>query len=115
MEIDDKIKADILALPVFKGKIVTGSMLPVIQIGEKIIVEVKARNIKRFDIIVFVQDKKLICHYLWNINRFIEPLLMQTRSLGGRKDYPIGEADYIGKVVSHKLSFFRKLKIILSQ
>jgi signal peptidase I len=115
MEIDDKIKANILSFPLFKGTVVTGSMIPVIKIGEKIVVEVKARNIKRFDIIVFVQNKKLICHYLWNMNRFIEPRLMQTRNIGGGKDYPIGEDDYIGKVISHKLSFFRKLKIILSQ
>jgi hypothetical protein len=40
---------------------------------------------------------------------------MQTRNIHGGKDYPIKEEDYIGKVVSHKLSFFRKLKIILSQ
>lgn len=88
-------------------------MIPVINIGEEITVEVKAKNLKRFDIIVFMQDDILICHYLWNINRFIEPLLLQTRNISGGRDYPIKEEDYIGKVLSHRMSFLRKLRIIL--
>ena len=88
-------------------------MIPVINIGDEILVEVKAKNLKRFDIIVFLQDDILICHYLWNLNRFIEPLLLQTRNMSGGKDYPINEDAYIGKVLSHRLSFFRKLRIIL--
>ncbi len=88
-------------------------MIPVINIGEEITVEVKAKNLKRFDIIVFMQDDILICHYLWNINRFIEPLLLQTRNISGGRDYPIKEEDYVGKVLSHRMSFLRKLRIIL--
>ena len=87
-------------------------MIPVINIGEEITVEVKAKNLKRFDIIVFMQDDVLVCHYLWNINRFIEPLLLQTRNISGGRDYPIKEEDYIGKVLSHRMSFLRKLRII---
>ena len=90
-------------------------MVPVINIGEEIYVEVKASNLNRFDIIVFWRDEMLICHYLWNINRFIEPKLLQTRNINGGKDYPIKEEDYIGKVVSHKLSIFRKIKILFTQ
>lgn len=88
-------------------------MIPVIQIGEDIVVEVKSENLKRFDIIVFVQDNKLICHYLWSQNKLVKPLLMQTRNMGGGKDYPIKEEEYIGKVLSHRLSFWQKLKILL--
>ncbi len=87
-------------------------MIPVINIGEEITVEVKAKNLKRFDIIVFMQDDVLVCHYLWNINRFIEPLLLQTRNISGGRDYPIKEEDYIGKVLSHRMSLLRKLSII---
>lgn len=113
MEIDEKLKADILSRPFFKGRIVTGSMVPVIQVGEEILVEVKAENLKRFDIIVFVQDKKLICHYLWTLNRIVEPRLMQTRNISGGLDFPIVESDYIGKVVSHHMPWWRILKITL--
>lgn len=112
MKIDKKLKDEIISRPFFRGKIITGSMIPVINIGEEITVEVKAKNLKRFDIIVFMQDDVLVCHYLWNINRFIEPLLLQTRNISGGRDYPIKEEDYIGKVLSHRMSFLRKLRII---
>lgn len=115
MKVDEEFKQKILSQPFFKGKIISGSMIPVINIGDDILIEVKAKNIKRFDIIVFWQDEKLICHYLWNMNRYIKPLLLQTRNMGGGKDYPIEEKDYIGKVISHKLSFFRILRILLSK
>lgn len=115
MKIDHEVKTKILSQPFFKGKIVSGSMIPVIQIGEEIVVDIKAKELKRFDIIVFVQDEKLICHYLWTMNKIVTPLLLQTRSMGGAKDYPIREEDYIGRVVSHRLSFFQKLKIIFSK
>ncbi|MBA2405171.1 MAG: S24 family peptidase [Bdellovibrionales bacterium] len=115
MKINSELKEQILSQAFFKGRIVSGSMVPVINIGEEIMVEIKARDLKRFDIIVFWQDEMLICHYLWNMNRFIKPILMQTRNISGGKDYPIKDEDYIGKVVSHKLSFLRKLKIIFSK
>jgi signal peptidase I len=112
VKIDKKLKDEIISRPFFRGKIITGSMIPVINIGEEITVEVKAKNLKRFDIIVFMQDDVLVCHYLWNINRFIQPLLLQTRNISGGRDYPIKEEDYIGKVLSHRMSFLRKLRII---
>jgi signal peptidase I len=115
VKIDEALKEKILSQAFFRGRIVSGSMIPVINIGEEVLVDVKSKELKRFDIIVFLRDEMLICHYLWNINRFVEPRLMQTRNIHGGKDYPIKDEDYIGKVVSHKLSFLRKLKIILSQ
>jgi len=111
--VDKELVKQILGQPFFKGTIVSGSMIPVIQIGEEILVEVKAKNLKRFDIIVFVQNERLICHYLWSHNQFFEPILLQTRNMGGGKDYPIKEEDYLGKVLSHRLSFWQKLKILL--
>lgn len=99
-------------LPFFKGTVITGSMVPVIKIGESITVEVGQKDLKRFDIIVFYHDGKLICHYLWNLNQIVMPMLMQTRSLNGRKDYPIKPQDYLGKVVSHKINWWRKIRIL---
>jgi hypothetical protein len=100
-------------IPIFKGKIVTGSMVPVIGIGENIVVEVGTQELSRFDIIVFYQGEKLVCHYLWRLNRRVEPILMQTRSLSGGRDYPIGIQDYLGKVISHRLPTWRKWLILL--
>lgn len=112
MEINDQKLQQILSMSLFKGKIVSGSMEPVIKVGDDILVMVKAKDLKKFDIIVFRQNNKLICHYLWSVNKIIEPKLMQTRSLLGAKDFPIKDEDYVGKVISHKLSVWRILKII---
>lgn len=114
LEITDELFAQLKQQPLFKGTVVTGSMVPVIKIGEKIVVDVLSENIKRFDIIVFRAQGKLICHYVWNYNRFITPRLIQTRSMYGSYDHPIHPDEYFGKVVSHRLSWWRKSLIILS-
>ena len=98
----------------FRGKIVSDSMVPIINIGDTISVDVGCMKLDRFDIIVFWSEGKLICHYLWAMNRRVEPILLQTRStLYGEKDNPIGFNDYLGKVVSHRLSTWDKIKIFL--
>ena len=100
MEITQEIKEEILKNSIFKGTVVTGSMVPVIKVGESVVVEVKANNLKRFDIIVFVENQKLICHFLWQMNTRVSPILYQTRNMFGGKDFPIREEDYIGRVIS---------------
>lgn len=112
MQYTEEVRQQIRSLPFYKGVIQTGSMLPVIKVGEAITVEPHAKNLKRFDIIVFVQNDVLICHYLWNINRVVKPILYQTRSLVGGVDFPITQDDYMGRVVSHRLNLWWKLKII---
>lgn len=99
-------------LSLFKGKVVSGSMLPVIEVGEDIVVEIGAKELKRFDIVVIFLNDKLVCHYLWNLNRLVEPILLQTRSMAGRKDIPVSFEDYLGRVISHRLSFWQRLRIL---
>lgn len=98
-------------LPLFKSKVVSDSMVPVIQIGEEVIIDVGNMDIKRFDIIVIYQNEKLVCHYLWQMNRYLKPILLQTRNMSGRLDFPVKVEDYLGKVMSHRLSFWQKFKI----
>lgn len=101
-------------LDIFRGNIVSDSMVPKIKIGDKIVVDVGNLNLQRFDIIVFYSQEKLMCHYLWAMNRKVEPILFQARSLKyGQKDHPIGFEDYLGKVISHHLSTWDKIKIFL--
>ncbi|MFL5783358.1 MAG: S26 family signal peptidase [Bacteriovoracaceae bacterium] len=98
--------------PIFKGVIVSGSMEPLIKVGEKIVVEVGNRELQRFDVITFWMDGKLVCHYVWSMNRVVTPFLLQTRNLkSGSKDVPINWDDYLGKVISHRLSAWDKVKI----
>lgn len=115
MGFSEEVKKDILSRPYFKGEIKSGSMVPVIHIGDVVTVAVKERNLRRFDIVVFINGDKLICHYVWNFNRFIEPFVLQTRSMEGLKDFPISEEDYMGKVVSHQIPLWRKLMILLAK
>lgn len=112
MVFTQELKKEILNLPFFKGKVITGSMIPVINIDDEIKVQVKATGLKRFDIIVFIHEDKLVCHYLWNLNQIVKPILYQTRSMSGRIDVPIKEEDYVGKVISHRISLWRRLKIL---
>ncbi len=102
-------------LPFFRGHIVSESMLPVLKIGDKIVVEVGSDKLERFDIIVFWSQNKLVCHYVWAMNRRVLPFLIQTRSTYyGAKDFPIGLEDYLGKVVSHRLTTWDKIRIFIS-
>lgn len=101
-------------LPIFKGIIVSDSMEPAVKIGEKIIVDVGTLNLERFDIIVFFQNGKLIAHYMWEMNKLVQPILLRTRSLKyGQLDLPIGMNQYLGKVISHRLSNWQKFRILL--
>ncbi|HXH30719.1 MAG TPA: S24/S26 family peptidase [Bacteriovoracaceae bacterium] len=113
MEVTREAFEALKRLPFFKGKVVSASMEPVIQTGEDIVVDVGARRIKRFDIVVVLIDGKLVCHYLWNMNRVFSPVLLQTRNVQGGKDYPVSLDDYLGKVISHQISFWRKLRMLL--
>lgn len=99
-------------LPLFKSKIVSNSMEPILKIGDEVVIDVGFKDIQRFDIIVFYHDEKLICHYLWRMNKLVKPILLQTRNMSGKLDYPITLENYLGKVVSHKLSLWQKLRII---
>ncbi len=107
----DKLKQ----LPFFKGIIKSDSMEPLIKVGDRILVEVGAEELKRFDVIVFWKEdsKELICHYMWAINRIVTPILYQTRSLRyDGNDHPIMRDHYLGKVISHKITFWTKVKIL---
>jgi signal peptidase I len=113
LQISPEQFAELQRLPIFRGTIVSGSMEPIIKTGERVMVDVGNQDLKRFDIIVFYQKDKLICHYLWSINQRLKPKLLQTRSMYGHKDFPIKEEQYLGKVISHKINLWRKLLILM--
>jgi signal peptidase I len=112
MKLERSIFEALKEKPFFKGQIVSGSMIPVIHIGESIVVDVGNMDIKRFDIVVIYTNGILICHYVWNINKIVTPVLLQTRNMARQTDYPVPMEDYLGKVVSHKISFWRKLRLL---
>lgn len=98
-------------------KVASGSMIPVLKIGQIITVK-KAQpwELKKFDILVFWQSEKLMCHFLWSKQkqfkgkevRFITKSLENPREI----DLPLKECLLLGKVdVTIPLSF--KIKVWL--
>lgn len=105
----EKIKST----PIFKGVIVSDSMIPLLKVGDRIVVDVGNRDLKRFDLIVFWNEDKLVCHFVWAMNRTVTPFLLQTRNLKKLgKDVPISWEDYLGKVVSHGFSPWERFWLV---
>jgi len=102
-------------------RIISDSMVPLIQIGEEVTVAeyIDQKQLKRFTPILYWDGKKLICHYVWTHNRLTNHEGMKTiatRSLKDPKsnDIPIAHENILGIVIGRKISFLRKLKIIMT-
>ncbi len=113
MEVTREAFEKLKASPFFKGKVVSASMEPVIRTGEEIVVDVGCKELRRFDIVVVYLEGKLVCHYLWAKNRVVTPVLLQTRNMKGQRDFPVEESAYLGKVVSHRIGFLRRLRLLV--
>lgn len=96
--------------PFHKFKIVTGSMSPLIPVGSTVFVDTTAA-INPTDIIVFWQNRKLICHILWSKNKIIshdgEGILVTRPLDSGRRDLSILSSNVLGKVINYKLPLWR--------
>jgi signal peptidase I len=97
--------------------IASGSMQPVIKTGETIRIRPLAylgRDLKRFDIIVFKTETKIVCHYLHHINHInYSNKKFVTRSIAGHEDLPVSKDDILGYVENFKISWFLRLRLSL--
>lgn len=94
-------------------KVITDSMYPLIKINDT--VDVKETNqFKRFDIVVFREHERLMCHYVW-ADSFLKKDGIITKSIKNPKqiDYTVDRKDILGKVQNYNLSLFQKIKILL--
>lgn len=100
---------------VLKYKVVSDSMAPLIPMGAELLLEaVKPEEIKRFDILVFQEQKSLVCHYVWHVNKIHNKGEISTRNLkNGEMDAPFGFAKVNGRVTNFKMGFFLKCRIFL--
>jgi hypothetical protein len=100
--------------PILRLNVVTSSMEPLIEVGEKIIID-KTAELKQHDIIVFWQNEKLICHVLWHFNQRLTlggAPIWATRALKGVQwDLSIQPEHVLGKVINYQLSFWWKLRL----
>jgi signal peptidase I len=103
-------------MAIIKYKIVSDSMTPLIPIGAEIFLEKigEDRELKRFDIVVFEQNKQLTCHYIWHQNKNFDKGMTFTRSLKyNAEDDPFDQDKILGIVTNYKIGFFTKIKILI--
>lgn len=105
-------------MTIFRYRVVTDSMAPLIPVGAELILEPVSDDtvLNRFDIIVFSQNNQLICHYIWHVNQHFDKGLVITRALkDGREDLPFNRNMIKGRVTNFQMGLFQRLKLTLSQ
>lgn len=97
-------------------RVASDSMEPILKTGQIIQVKkIKSHELKKFDTIVFFQNEKIMCHFLWAIQIDAEgKTLLITKSIKNPKeiDLPLKENLLLGKV-DVKIPLLLKLKIWL--
>lgn len=117
------LKALILKKGSLRVRIITGSMTPVIQIGQEVEVKpVQFEELRRFMPIVFhYNDQYLYCHFVWHLNSIDNDRgerVVLTRGIPRLKskediDMPVAESKILGQAVGIKIPWWLRLWIIL--
>lgn len=97
-----------------KFRVATDSMEPVILTTSNVNVTPITAPLEVFDIIVFWDGSRLMCHYVWHINSLPSSSgekVFVTRGLRTGEDFPINEADILGIVTSHCLPLRFRLEV----
>ncbi len=115
-----KLKHELNEKGHLQAKVVSGSMRPLIQIGDTIEFEpVEVEDLKMLDIIVYWNGEILICHYIWKIDgaRFNEigKRIITRPLVAAHDDFPFSPDRLVGRVTNFRLSFFHKIIIFLQQ
>ena len=94
-------------------RIVSGSMKPLIEVGETLEMQPHENEFHTFDLIVFQQFDRLVCHYVWR-NQVDFNNTLVTRSLQDifTDEVPIPLNQVLGIVKAKKISLLTKLKIL---
>lgn len=91
-------------------------MEPLIPVNSELVIEKidSTRELKKFDIVVFLQDNQLFCHYVWHVNVHFDKGLIGTRSLKyNEEDHPFDRGMIIGVVKNFKINFLTKVLILV--
>ncbi|MCK5073155.1 MAG: S24 family peptidase [Bacteriovoracaceae bacterium] len=95
-------------------RVVTSSMEPVIMAGDTLEVVSKTDELKKFDIIVFWRDSKLVVHYIWGKN-FLQGVSYTTRSLEmpNHNELPVPECNILGYADGVNIGFWTRVRLQL--
>lgn len=100
-----------------KCRIVSDSMLPVLEVGDIIEIEPvrKIRKLRRFDLLVFFDGNQLMCHFLWKKSKVDNNQTIITRSLKRCliNDPSVYDSFILGKVISHHLPWRYRLIVLV--
>lgn len=99
-----------------KFKVVSDSMSPLIPVGTEVYIRKFEMNdvLKRFDILLFKQGDRLICHYFWHENKVFDKGLINTRCIRyGGQDNPFSRSQIIGVVTNFKIGCWLRMKILI--
>jgi hypothetical protein len=98
-------------------RVISDSMEPVLRVGEQMQIEPVGdlSSIKRFDIVVVHIGDRLLCHFVWHINRVGSRTTVSTRSLKDflHNDIPMDLDNILGKVSNRKIPMHTRAKIIV--
>lgn len=117
------LKATLLKLGKLRVRIVSDSMMPVIQVGQEVDIKpVAYKDLKRFMPVVFhYEEKYLYCHFVWHLNHVEDPngkRVILTRGIPKKKtkdniDLPINEDQILGQTCNISIPWWIRLWIIL--
>lgn len=95
-------------------QIVSDSMEPLLKVSETLSVVPISSKIEIFDLVVFYQQQRLNCHFLWRDQKDFNNSIV-TRSLKNplQQDAPVTYDCILGVVPGKKISFITKAKILL--
>ena len=93
-------------------RIVSGSMSPLIRVGERIEVRKKSSP-ELFDVVVYHHpDGQLICHYVWGRSRFDRSAYLLRPLKGAGVDLPVRAGQILGYVPGKQITGWRKSLIL---
>ncbi len=107
------IKRQFLQQKMVTCQVVSDSMEPIIMTGDMITVALPTQPLRLFDILVFYQNKKLICHLFVKESQLSKDEYLTSSYNGIVFDFPVKASEVLGVVVSHRLSFFQKIGFLL--
>lgn len=95
-------------------KVVSGSMHPLIKIGDMLNVDGRQSTYNTFDIVLFKRSARLVVHYVWRNQLEVNNTLI-TRNLGDiySDEEPVAKSEVVGKVTNFTFGPGLKFKIVV--
>lgn len=98
-------------------RVASDSMEPILKEGQLVVVqERELRQLKRFDIVVFWQQNKLFCHYLWTLQEDLATgeIGFITKSLKSPQDIDLPSKEYyLLGIVPNQIPLYFKIKVLI--